>query len=91
MELSFGPTIDNPFRAVLRLPQYLNNVPQSRDNEMTKEEIRLQRHCAFKVVLTVGLNERLTAIAKELGCRKSDIMRELLTNGIKDTYKGVGV
>ncbi len=58
---------------------------------MTKEEIRLQKHAAFKVVMTIGLNERLTRIARELGCRKSDIMREILTSGIEATYKGVGV
>ena len=57
---------------------------------MPKEQsIKTQRHLAFKIVLTESLNERLVEIASRLRCRKSEIIRNLLVEGLKTTYRDV--
>ena len=54
---------------------------------MSKTE--LERHISVKIILTEGLNNRLGEIAKHLHCRKSDIVRSLLVNGLKNTYREI--
>ena len=56
---------------------------------MSNDSAQVQKRMSFKIVLTEKLNERLVEIASQLRCRKSDVIRSLLTEGLKTMYRDI--